>query len=166
MLTCPLSELESTQTENLHAVRDVLNRHLSQSFIFQGNLNVLRMTWLYGGHCYLAVFGFSKMAEMPIHAAYTITMSHWTKSTPTPRWLDSPRIDFESAGCSHTVSRVLFSRLHPQLRLGGSCLSLIYRRYSRICAHKIMFTRRPPYEADSSANDRSKPHICKGHLLE
>ena len=34
-------------------------------------------------------------------------------------------------------------------------LFLIYRRYSRICAHK-MFNQRPPYDGDSTAEDRSK----------
>ena len=50
---------------------------------------------------------------------------------------------------------MIFSRLHPQYMRFLS-ISLIYGRYSRICAHK-MFTQQPPYEQDSSAKDRSKP---------
>ena len=43
-------------------------------------------------------------------------------------------------------------------------VSLIYRRYSRICVHK-MFTQRPPYDGDSSAKDRSKPPGRIGLLM-
>ena len=53
------------------------------------------------------------------------------------------------------VSRVIFSRLHAQYTRFLS-ISLIFRHYSRIFAHK-MFTQKPPYEKDSSAKDRSKP---------
>ena len=51
------------------------------------------------------------------------------------------------------VSRVIFSHLHPQYTR-FLFISLIYWRYSHICAHK-MFTQQQPY--DSSAKDRSKP---------
>ena len=50
---------------------------------------------------------------------------------------------------------MIFSRLHAQYTRFLS-ISLIFRRYSRIFAHK-MFTKKPPYEEGSSAKDRSKP---------
>ena len=53
------------------------------------------------------------------------------------------------------VSRVISSRLHAQYTRFLS-ISLIYRRFSRICALK-MFTQQPPFDGDSSAKDRSKP---------
>jgi hypothetical protein len=63
---------------------------------------------------------------------------------------------------SRAVSRVIFSRLHTQFTRFLS-ISLIYRRYSCICAHK-MFNRRPPYKRDSSAIDRSNTPRRIGRL--
>ena len=64
---------------------------------------------------------------------------------------------------TRAVSRVIFTRLHAQFTRFLS-ISLIYPRYSRICAHK-MFTRRPPHDVDSTANDRSKLPRRKGRLM-
>ena len=60
------------------------------------------------------------------------------------------------------VSRVIFSRLHAQFTRFLS-ISFIFRRCLRICTLK-MFTRRPPYEEDSSSEDRSKPPMRTGLL--
>jgi hypothetical protein len=63
---------------------------------------------------------------------------------------------------SRAVRGVIFSRLHAQFTRFLS-ISLIYRRYSHICAHK-MFTQQPPYKGNSTANDRSKPPRRTGRL--
>ena len=64
---------------------------------------------------------------------------------------------------SRAVSRVILSRLHAQFTRFLP-ISLIYRRYSRICAQNT-FARRPPYDMDSTAYDRSKPPRRGGRLM-
>ena len=112
----------------------VLGCYLSQSFIlFQ--CNVLRSN----GHCYLTDFGISKLPTISTFSTFA-QLVHAGWATPElcqqKRSKQSDIFSFAS-----TIYEVL-------------SISLIYRRYSHICAHKI-FTQQQPY--DSSAKDRSKP---------
>ena len=61
------------------------------------------------------------------------------------------------------VNRVIFSRLLARYTR-FLLISLIYRRYSRICAYK-MFNHRSPYDWNSSAEDRSKLPRRIGRLM-